>query len=292
MVTIKSLIIAYGLALLPVLLSSSPIVPRYFHRILYSRDNITATTVKNELGRQLSNGSLILGPDNALYPNATERWKTRITPNTRVGVQPAAESDLAQIVKYCNDNSFDFLVKNRGHGTTDSLSTFSGIEINVEMLKGVTVHPAEKTATLQAGPIIGDVVNKLWDQGFVATTGSAACVGMMGAALGGGHGRYEGLYGLIQDNIVHYNVVLGIGTEIGKTYTWTQDKLETVFEALNTFHKSANGTTPPRMGVNYGSIVMNTSISTTEAVLVWPLNTLALVPTRKSSWDHLTPSRL
>lgn len=49
-----------------------------------------------------------------------------------------------------------------------------------------------------------------------------------------------------------------------KTYTWTQDKLETVFKALNKFHKSANGTTPVRMGVNYGAIVMNTSISTTE----------------------------
>lgn len=30
MVTTKSLIVAYGLALLPVLVSSSPIVPRYF----------------------------------------------------------------------------------------------------------------------------------------------------------------------------------------------------------------------------------------------------------------------
>lgn len=127
-------------------------------------------------------------------------------------------------------------------------------------------------------------------------------------ALGDGHGRYEGLYGLIQDNIVHYNVVLGNGTEIGvnetsypdllyalkgaghnfgivtsvvekiyprenwyqKTYTWTQDRLETVFEALNTFHKSDNGTTPPRMGVNYGSIVMNTSISTTEVSSLFP----------------------
>lgn len=49
-----------------------------------------------------------------------------------------------------------------------------------------------------------------------------------------------------------------------KTYTWTQDKLETVFEALNKFHKSEKGTTPVRMGVSYGSIVMNTSISTTE----------------------------
>ena len=194
------------------------------------------------------------------------------------------------------------------------------------MLTRVTIQPVKKTATLQAGAFIGDVVNKLWDQGFVAgkrsvthwnvsplmlnmlATGSAACVGLMGAALGGGHGRYEGLYGLVQDNIVHYNVVLANGTEIGvnetshpdllyalkgaghnfaivtsvverihprenwyqKTYTWTQDKLETVFAALNTFHKSANGTTPARMGVNYGSIVMNMSISTTEVSSLLP----------------------
>lgn len=130
----------------------------------------------------------------------------------------------------------------------------------------------------------------------------------MGAALGGGHGRYEGLHGLVQDDIVHYNVVLANGKEIGvnktshpdllyalkgaghnfaivtsvvkkiyprenwyqKTYTWTQDKLETVFKALNKFHKSANGTTPVRMGVNYGSIIMNTSISTTEVSSLLP----------------------
>ena len=98
MVTTKSLIVAYGLALLPVLVSSSPIVPRYFQRNLFSRDNITASTVKTELGQQLSKGSLIFGPDSALYPNATERWNTRITPNAQVVVQPAAESDLAQIV--------------------------------------------------------------------------------------------------------------------------------------------------------------------------------------------------
>lgn len=98
MVTTKSLIVAYGLALLPVLVRSSPIVPRYFHRNLFSRDNIAASTVETELGQQLSQGSLIFGPDSALYPNATVRWNTRITPNVQVVVQPAAESDLARIV--------------------------------------------------------------------------------------------------------------------------------------------------------------------------------------------------
>ena len=36
------------------------------------------------------------------------------------------------------------------------------------MLTGVTVQPDKKIATLQAGTFIGDVINKLWDQGFVA----------------------------------------------------------------------------------------------------------------------------
>lgn len=98
MVITKSLIVAYGLALLPALVSSSPIVPRYFERKLFSRDSITASTVKTELGTELSKGSLIFGPDSPLYPAATERWNTRITPNTQVVVQPAAESDLAKIV--------------------------------------------------------------------------------------------------------------------------------------------------------------------------------------------------
>lgn len=126
----------------------------------------------------------------------------------------------------------------------------------------------------------------------------------MGPALGGGHSRLEGLYGMVMDSILHYNVVLANGTELGVNetshpdllwglkgaghnfavvtsvvkkiypketdtwhehyYVWTQDKLETVFEALNTFHRSYNGTTPPKMGANYGYIVMNSSVSTTE----------------------------
>ena len=124
----------------------------------------------------------------------------------------------------------------------------------------------------------------------------------MSAALNDGHERYERLHDLIQNNIVHYNVVLTNGKEIDvnetshpnllyalketdhnfaivisvvkkiyprknwyqKTYTWTQNKLKTVLKALNKFHKSVNDITPVRMSVNYEIIIMNTSISTTE----------------------------
>ena len=37
---------------------------------------------------------------------------------------------------------------------------------------------------------------------------------MMGPGLGGGHGRYQGLYGLISANLVNLNVVLADGSEV------------------------------------------------------------------------------
>lgn len=133
-------------------------------------------------------------------------------------------------------------------------------------------------------------------------TGSNQCVGFLGPALGGGHGRYEGLYGLVSDNFVNLNVVLADGSKIVvnkssysdlwwalqgaghnfaivtsaevkiypkeidtwhyHNYIWSQEKLETVFEALNKF--TGNGTTPPKMGVNFGQISFNDTISKTE----------------------------
>jgi FAD/FMN-containing dehydrogenase len=49
---------------------------------------------------------------------------------------------------------------------------------------------------------------------YLPATGACACVGMMGPGLGGGHGRYQGQYGLISDNLVNLNVVLADGSSI------------------------------------------------------------------------------
>lgn len=124
----------------------------------------------------------------------------------------------------------------------------------------------------------------------------------MGPGLGGGHGRYEGIYGLIADNLVDMNVVLADGSAIKvneKTnsdlfwamrgaghnfgivtsfqmnifpkevetwhwhnYFWTQDKLEEVFDAMNKFNN--NGSTPVLMAVNYGGFWWNHNVTNTE----------------------------
>lgn len=133
-------------------------------------------------------------------------------------------------------------------------------------------------------------------------TGSCSCVGLLGPALGGGHGRLEGQYGLVSNNILNVNVVLADGTAIRvnctqhadlfwalqgaghnfmivtsfemkihprrvntwhyHNYVWSGDQLETVFEELNKFYN--NGSTPVLMAVNFGAFQLDTSISTSK----------------------------
>ncbi|KAH7625607.1 hypothetical protein B0T09DRAFT_413072 [Sordaria sp. MPI-SDFR-AT-0083] len=251
-------------------LVSGASVPRYLESQPTTRRNLTSQAVRRELGSQVSPGTLIYGPGDAEFANLTSRWTDFSKPDVRVVIEPAAESDVSSIVKYCNYNGIDFLAIGGGHGLTYSLKKFSGLQITAS-------RPGS-----EGGTVVGPVIQYLYDRGYVTTTGGCECVGMLGAGLGGGHGRYEGFYGLISDNILQLRVVLANGSAIvvskssysdlfwamrgaghnfgivtsykmnifpvgPKTwhwhnYIWRGEQLETVFGALNAFHN--NGSTP------------------------------------------------
>ncbi|KAI1432414.1 FAD-binding domain-containing protein [Xylaria sp. CBS 124048] len=311
--SLLSIAALFGLLLQQSFVAASPLppsdTPRYFERDPTTRLRLTSAQVQKELGPVVSKETVIFGPDSTLYPNATSRWVTYVRPDIKVVVQPAKESDVATIVKYCNANSIDFLARNRGHGLTTSLNAFSGMEIDLSLLRGATVNKEKQTALLLGGSYAGPTIQTLWDQGYVTSTGAATCVGLMGVALGGGHGRLESLYGLVGDGLVHLNAVLADGSTIGinstshsdlfwamkgaghnfaiitsyevkiypqpattwhyHNYTWTGDKVKRVFTELNKLHTSANGTTPVRMAYEGGSMSLDPSISTTKAILSW-----------------------
>ena len=110
-------------------------------------------------------------------------------------------------------------------------------------MRDIDIQPDGTTAWFQGGTYGGQVMEYLWDRGYVASkfysfalpsslrfltlefiaTGSCACVGLMGPGLGGGHGRYQGLYGLVSDNLVNLNVVLANGSSIRVNETENPD---------------------------------------------------------------------
>lgn len=60
-------------------------------------------------------------------------------------------------------------MRNRGHGTPFSLSDFSGIEIDMAQLGGLTIQPDGETAIFQGGIYGAEVVQTLWDAGYVTS---------------------------------------------------------------------------------------------------------------------------
>lgn len=191
-------------------------------------------------------------------------------------------------------------------------------------LRSIAIQPDGKSAWFGGGAYGGPVTTYLYDRGYVTTTGACDCVGLMGPGLGGGHGRHEGLYGMISDNIRQLNVVLangksirvsktshsdllwamkGAGHNFGivtsfemnifprgpdtwhyRNYVWRGDKLEAVFTALNAFHN--NGTTPVNMTMNQGIYLVNATVTTEEPVISW---TFAYRGTAEEAEGHLAP---
>lgn len=227
-------------------------------------------------------------------------------------------------VKYCNENSIEFLAVNRAHGWTSSLAAFDGIQIDLKQLQDITIQPDGKSAWFGGGSWGGHVTRELWDRGYVVTTGSCACVGLMGPGLGGGYGPHQGLYGLISDNIIQVNLVMADGSSIQvsesshcdlfwalrgaghnfgivtsvemkihprgpdtwhyHTYIWRGDKLEEVFAAVNAFH--GNGSTPVNMGTSFGNFMFNASVTVEEPVIWW---SFAYRGSREEAEQYLAP---
>ncbi|KAL9082956.1 MAG: hypothetical protein Q9165_008719 [Trypethelium subeluteriae] len=288
-------------------LAAGASIPRYFEKHPITRRDLSSAQVQQELGGQVSNTTSIFGPDDSRFNEVTSRWTDFSKPHVQVVIEPGRESDVPTIVQYCNANSIDFLALNGGHGISASLGIFNGIQISMWQLNNITIQPNDKSAWLGGGTLVGPVVQYLWDKGFVTTTGGCECVGMLGAGLGGGHGRQEGLYGLISDNILQLNVVLANGSAIRvnatshsdllwgmkgaghnfgivtsyemnvfprgadtwhyHNYVWRGEHLEAVFNALNILH--GNDSTPVDMAYNVGSFLMNTTITSTEPVIFW-----------------------
>ncbi|ETS86666.1 hypothetical protein PFICI_00494 [Pestalotiopsis fici W106-1] len=299
-----SALVACGLALFQPLALASALLPRDGYQY-YTRHNLTVQQVQSELGPLLSQNASIFGPNDTRWENATERYQMYAVPDIKMVVRPGMEDDVAIVVKYANRNSIPFMAKNRGHALTATVGAFSGIQIDMTSLNQINYQPDMKTAWFQGGTYDDQVMVELWDRGYVATTGSCSCVGMMGPGLGGGHGRYQGLYGLISDNLVNLNVVLADGTKLRvnestnpdlwwamqgaghnfgivtsfelkiypanieswyyRNYVFTQEQLEPLFEELNDFHD--RGALPGVVGGGYVIYGMNKTVDENKAIL-------------------------
>lgn len=156
-----------------------------------SPQGLTTAQAQRELGSLVSSTTAIFGPADPRWPNATERYQDYAPPRIQLVVQPGRESDVPTVVsqsgvkggmskvlvrgrlkrcqvQYANNKSVDFFVVNRGHALTSTVGEFTGIQIDVRSLRNIVVQPDRQAARLQAGTYNAEVIDTLWNHGYVA----------------------------------------------------------------------------------------------------------------------------
>lgn len=72
---------------------------------------------------------------------------------------------------------------NRGHARTYTVGAFNGLMIDMGQLLNIEIQPDEESAWFQGGTFDGQVMDYLWERGFVASSYLMPCPPAMSAAL-------------------------------------------------------------------------------------------------------------
>ncbi|KAJ3498505.1 hypothetical protein NLG97_g1072 [Lecanicillium saksenae] len=181
--------------------------PTFSSRTLFSAQDSTNTNV-SALAEKLSADAEILLPGNDRYHSATRRWSVLAAPTISFVVVVATEEDVAQTVKFANNEKLPFLAVNGGHGAILTQGNMkNGIEIWLNKLNTIELANDRNTATIGGGALSKMVTDALWQAGKQTVTGCCECTSILGPGLGGGHGFLQGRYGLVSDQFVAMRLV-------------------------------------------------------------------------------------
>ncbi|KAI4194593.1 MAG: hypothetical protein LQ350_007682 [Teloschistes chrysophthalmus] len=163
------------------------------------------------------------GPSWPQFVNKTTRWSTYESPSFNEVFLPKTEQDLAIGLHYLSSAGKSFLVKSGGHGYSPNLHVIQNAAmINMENFNYVTMN-SDFSVTVGTGAKFSKMVDVVGKAGRELTVGACPCVGAMGAMLGGGLGRLQGLHGLTSDAVRSARVALWNGTVVDASAHINQD---------------------------------------------------------------------
>ncbi|TGZ78648.1 FAD-binding domain-containing protein [Ascodesmis nigricans] len=192
---------------------------------------------------RLSPNATVLFPTDPLFPVAVARWDPWSIPSIIVSIEAATVRDVQQVVNYVRRKKLPLLVRNTSHGFTATVAGVrGGVQLSVggmdevrvvkrggkkgsesesvsESKKEEEIEKKDKgkeketkySIILGGGAKNAQLVETMFQAGLRTSTGGCDCVGVAGLALGGGHGKLQGLYGVVSDVIEEVEMVTADG---------------------------------------------------------------------------------
>ncbi|KAK3381169.1 hypothetical protein B0H63DRAFT_475023 [Podospora didyma] len=163
----------------------------------------------NCLRSSLSSASSVYLPGDSGFANDTIRWNRYYQPTFTVVAAVANEHDVRVSIICATSSKTPFLVTGPRHGFSSGWQSLTdGLEIYTGAFNQVVVDAAASTMTIGGAVPMKDVGDALQPYGKNFPVAGASCVGMVGASLGAGIGRLQGLYGLMHDSLISARLML------------------------------------------------------------------------------------
>jgi FAD/FMN-containing dehydrogenase len=155
-------------------------------------------------------GPLLLASDEA-YDQARRLWNGAFDRHPALIARCAGAADVVQAVNFARAHKLLTAVHSGGHSISGQSACDGGLMIDLSPMKGIRVDPTAKTASAQAGVLLGEFDRESQAFGLATTLGTAADTGIAGLTLGGGQGRLARKFGLSCDNLLSADLVTADG---------------------------------------------------------------------------------
>jgi FAD/FMN-containing dehydrogenase len=179
-----------------------------------------------EIGKfaQSFRGALI-GCDHGDYDEVRKLYNGMIDKRPLLIARCTDVADVIAAVNFGRDSKLAIAIRGGGHNGPGFGSVEEGLVIDLSMMKGVRVDPANRTVRVGAGCTTGDVDHATHAFGLAIPFGIVSTTGVAGLTLSGGHGYLSRQYGLAIDNLIEADVVLADGTFVVANKTNSPDLL-------------------------------------------------------------------
>jgi FAD/FMN-containing dehydrogenase len=163
--------------------------------------------------REAFRGTL-LEPGSEGYDEARTVFNERIDLSPRVIAQCADAGDVSAALAYAQKVGLPVSVRGGGRHVAGYATSDGGIVIDLSTMREVRVDPIKRTAQIQGGCRVADVLTASAEFGLAAVTGVAGHIGAAGLMLAGGIGWMSPRHGYASDNIVSLEVITATGQKL------------------------------------------------------------------------------